>query len=27
MNDAKGKGSTVDGVELKLCSECKKHIW
>jgi archaemetzincin len=26
MNDAKGKGSTVDGVELKLCSECKKHI-
>jgi len=26
MSDAKGKGSNVDGTEIKLCSECKKHI-
>ena len=26
MSDAKGKGSNVDGTEIKLCLECKKHI-
>lgn len=26
MSDAKGKGSNVDGTEIKLCSECKKRI-
>lgn len=26
MSDADGKGSNVDGTEIKLCSECKKHI-
>jgi archaemetzincin len=26
MSDAKWKGSNVDGTEIKLCLECKKHI-
>ena len=26
MSDAKGKGSNVDGTEIKLCLECKQHI-
>lgn len=26
MNDAKGKGSNLDGTQIKLCDNCKKHI-